>query len=173
MSLLWVRAVKPRPTGKIPLEDGLFYRLHPRSRPFSRDDAHSHFIDPPPPPEVHDYEWLDDEDRDDAHSEGMQIYQNEIGPRPGYSAYRNPHHVRQYADIHGLNTSDSDVIGFHGNHIGFGHNDEDLVQPHHDKPFFRMPYHEFERRLRRTQKPGYDVEEPEVFHDGWPWHNLD
>lgn len=152
VSDLMKTAVKPRPTGKLPQEEGLYWRLHRKGRPFSRQDATSQVFYKPDEPYESDFD--DPDDYRAAH----EMWTDLTSAKPGYSSYASPHHVEQYAQQRNLETGDSDVVAFHGKQVGYGNDDEPLVMPHHDKPFMRMPYREFQRRLRRTKKPWNDLE---------------
>lgn len=157
MSNLWVHAVKPRSTGRVPVETGLFYRLHPKDRPFGPEHATSQPFHQPE--DLHYSEFDDDED--------MQTAREFFAPRSGLSAYAEPHHLHQYVEQRGLQTHNADVVAFHGTQVGYGHDDEPLVMPHHDKPFQRIPYDDFARRMRRTPKPAHPLDLDE--DDGADW----
>jgi hypothetical protein len=156
MSLLWVTAaVRP-----LPIEEGLYWRLHHHGRPFSQADATSEPFNKP--------EFEDDFDEYETYGDpGSVSHEEYFAPRKGYSAYANPHHVHQYVEERGLHSHNGDIVGFHGHHVGWGVDDEPLVMPDSDQPAHRMPYREFEQRLEHTPKPEHPLELDE--DDGSDW----
>jgi hypothetical protein len=89
-------------TGPLPMEDGLYYRLHGKDQPFGPEHASTRNIGEAPHPDLAKY-WE---------------------PKPGYSAFWNPHHLHQYLDEMGWRDEEhlknSQVLAFRGRPIGEG-----------------------------------------------------
>ncbi len=99
---------------EVAIEEGLYYRLHLKSAPFGPEHASSK---PFVPDEVlANPDWI-------GHSRGF------ADPRPGYSAFWNPHHLEQYIKQFNWDFCDSQVIAFRGEPIGQGYDGEPLVMP--------------------------------------------
>jgi 8-oxo-dGTP pyrophosphatase MutT (NUDIX family)/mRNA-degrading endonuclease RelE of RelBE toxin-antitoxin system/2'-5' RNA ligase len=124
--------VGARRDGPLPIEDGLYYRSHPTDAPFGRGHAITKNIGEPPSPEMAKY-WE---------------------PKPGYSAFWNPHHIDQYHDEMGWDFKKRKIVAFRGKPIGEGADGEPRVMPDSDKPEFTMTPAEFHRRLDVTEN-GY------------------
>lgn len=131
-----VRKAGGRPLQPLPVEDGLYYRAHHKDAPFGREHASTQNIGEPPSPEMAKY-WE---------------------PKPGYSAFWHPHHLRQYLDEMGWSDADDmkgrRVLMFRGAPVGEGADGEPRVVPHADKPEASMSPGQFRRRLEITPEPG-------------------
>jgi 2'-5' RNA ligase/ADP-ribose pyrophosphatase YjhB (NUDIX family) len=119
----------------LPVEEGLYYRTHHRDAPFDREHAFTKNIGEPASPEMAKY-WE---------------------PKPGYSAFWNPHHLDQYhremnwddpAEMKGRR-----VLMFRGTPVGSGADGEPAVMPHSDKPEASMSWGQFRKRLEITTEP--------------------
>lgn len=98
---------------------GIFYRLHPKDRPFSRADASTAPLFAPEGIET---------------SVGQEFTDRWIKPRPGYSAFANPLHLQQYIEAMNLDPSMGKVICFSGRAIEQGGDGEPVVIPDSDTP---------------------------------------
>ena len=131
------------------IEPGVYYRLHPSGRPFSREDASTRNIGEPPHPDLAKY-WE---------------------PKRGYSAFWNPHHLDQYLsrDFRGMSWGNghpgSRVYVFRGTPVGEGADGEPRVMPYDDRPLGVMTLAQFRRRLEITDD-GYGVWYEHHWDDG-------
>jgi len=121
-------ALKP-----LPVEEGLYYRTHHKDAPFGREHAFTKNIGEAPSPEMAKY-WE---------------------PKPGYSAFWHPHHLKQYHDEMGWSDDMKDrrVLAFRGTPVGSGADGEPAVMPHGDRPETSMSWGQFRKRLEVTSEP--------------------
>ena len=125
----------------LPIENGLYWRVHPKGRPLDTENAHT-------APHIH-------EDILKARGEDIGHWR-----RPGYSAFWNPHHVAEYAEAMGwenrgdeedtVGENETEVIGFRGHAVGEGYDGEPAVMPHSETPEHRMTWQRFKDRLDFT-----------------------
>lgn len=125
----------------LPMDDQLYYRAHHADAPFGIEHAQS------------------------APIEGADIPEQYITPKEGYSAFWNPHHLRQYMDEIGWDTNQRNVVAFRGKAVGSGVDGEPLVMPHTDQPETTMPYQDFLHRLEYTPN-GYGQWHEHTWGDG-------
>lgn len=124
----------------LPMEAGLYYRLHHMSAPFGPEHASSTVI---------------------GDAEGRST-------RRGYSALSNPWELERYMDeMEWLGHSAIDlagrrVIAFRGCEAGTGSNGEPLVMPRPGAPEMTMAWDEFTRRLEHTPEYHLDRLPPEL-----------
>jgi GNAT superfamily N-acetyltransferase len=119
----------------LPMANGTYYRLHAPHRPFSREDASTRNNGEP--------------------IKGMEKYWE---PKQGYSAFWNPHHIKQYLDEMGWEggAEGSHVLRFRGKPIGEGADGEPRVMPDSDHPDESIPVSDFMDRLEISHGAGDD-----------------
>jgi hypothetical protein len=127
----------------LPMEEGLYYRSHPRGVPFGREHATTKPIGEPPHPDLAKY-WE---------------------PKEGYSAFWNPHHVEQYHEEMGWSMKGRNIVAFRGRAVGEGSDGEPRVVPTEDKPVMRLSPKQFGERLARTDN-GYGRWHEHTWGDG-------
>jgi len=113
------------------MDNGVYYRLHPKDRQFSRADATTKNLGSSPSPSMDKY----------------------FEPKQGYSAFWDPHHLNQYLGEmgwDGKSAKGSKVVKFHGTPVGEGGDGEPRVMPHTDKPDESMSLKKFRSRLEIT-----------------------
>jgi hypothetical protein len=88
-------------------------------------------------------------------------------PKPGYSAFWNPHHVQEYLDqMHwDPEVEGRSVLAFQGTPIGEGHDGEPRVIPTSDQPDFIMSWEDFTDALEITSN-GYGRWDEHTWGDG-------
>lgn len=119
----------------LPVEAGLYYRLHPEAAPFGPEHASS---TPLVPEELlQNPDWI-------GHSRGF------AEPKPGYSAFWNPHHLEAYIREMGWESEGRRVIAFRGEPVGQGWDGEPLVMPHSAKIEAEIGWEQFCDRLEVT-----------------------
>ena len=136
-------------TDGLPVEDGLYYRSHPRGRPFSRADATTKNLNTP---------------TTGAFAPGGALH-HITQPKPGYSAFWNPHHVEQYHREMGWSMKGRKIVAFRGTPVGEGGDGEPRVVPHFDRPEFTLHPDRFAEHLERTQD-GYGRWNDHTWGDG-------
>lgn len=114
--------IKPLPMGP-----EIFYRMHPKGRPFSKADASSVIFD-----------W----------NEYPESIKEITKSRPGYSAWANPAHLRQYVEEMGWDTTDP-ILAFKGRKVGEGFDGEPLVEPS-GPPIEKIRWEDFVDRIEVT-----------------------
>ncbi len=97
--------VTAAPIKPLMMGDGIYYRLHSRSRPFSPEDA-----------------------RSDVARNGRDDLPKSIREVSGYSCFANPAHLRQYVQDMDWDTNDP-VVRFNGDRVGEGYDGEATVMP--------------------------------------------
>lgn len=110
----------------LPMDDYLYYRAHHTDAPFGVDHARS------------------------APIEGADIPQEYMTPKEGYSAFWNPHHLREYMDQMGWDMEPRKIVAFRGTPWAGGVDGEPLVTPHSNQPEFELSWPEFEHRAEYT-----------------------
>ncbi len=137
-SLVSARMAGERLTS-LPMENGLYYRAHKADAPWGSEYAESTPLEP-----------------------GLEHY-----GRPGYSAFWNPHHLREYMNEQRWNPENEGrwVVAFRGTPIGGGVDGEPRVRPSSPTPEFALPWSEFEDRLENTEN-GYGKWYEHTWGDG-------
>lgn len=123
----------------LPMEEGLYYRSHPKGVPFGPKHAATKPINEP-----------------EQKGSGLSAdtHARVFGEKPGYSAFWNPHHVEQYHNEMGWSMKGRKVVAFRGTPIGEGSDGEPRVMPADKKPEFSLSPKQFENRLGHTDN-GY------------------
>jgi 2'-5' RNA ligase len=148
--------------GPLPMENGLYYRLHTVGAPFGPEHASTV---PPIPEDVA------------AQSEVMGGIAT---PKPGYSAFWNPLHLVQYAERMGWADRNDEgapvyvggskgvrVIAFRGTPVGEGSDGEPRVMPESSKVLGRMSWQRFADRVEATDAAyGYGRWDEHTWGDG-------
>ena len=133
----------------LPMGPGIFYRLQ-GERPFDPTNATS------TPLVSHD---------DAVGMFGKEHADRYFTTKPGYSAFPNPEHVRQY--VEDMDWDKGKVVAFRGTIVGVGLDDEPLVQPQ-GGPIETIEWDDFEGRIEvtpdATHYPRWDSAE-----DGGGW----
>ena len=115
------------------LPSNMFWRAHPRTRPFDSGSASSTPI-------------------------GNEWHQDYFGgTRQGFSAAHDPWQLHHYIIDTGLDVSNSDIIAFRGKEVGQGVDGEPLVMPE-GAPEYSQSWAGFLADLTRTPLP--DINEP-------------
>lgn len=127
----WMRAETKTAAGiavPLPMHNGLYYRAHNPEAPWGSEYAETTPLEP-----------------------GLEHYR-----KPGYSAFWNPHHLREYMNEQRWDPENEGrwVVAFHGTPIGGGVDGEPRVRPSSPTPEFALPWSEFEDRLENTEN-GY------------------
>jgi hypothetical protein len=122
----------------LPVQRGLWWRMHHQDAPLSPGQA--------------------------ASKTTAALYKDCAGLR-GYSAFANPHQLRDYLqDLTWVGSAEvgwdeRTVLAFHGKEVGRGEDGEPLVVPHWDQSccgqtvHAQMPWEEFTARLEHTLLP--------------------
>lgn len=124
--------------GALPMENGLYYRSHPKDRPFSREDATTQNLAAP---------------TTGSFAPGGSLH-HITQPKEGYSAFWSPHHVAQYHEEMGWSMKGRKIVAFRGTPVGEGADGEPRVMPEHDKPVATLSPKQFTERLDYTQHTG-------------------
>jgi 2'-5' RNA ligase len=133
--------------GPLPMENGLYYRLHTVGAPFGPEHASTV---PPIPEEV---------------AASSEVMRGLATPKPGYSAFWNPHHLVQYAEAMSWEPTKVRVLAFRGTPIGEGSDGEPRVMPDSTKVEARMGWQKFVDRTDWTPN-GYGMWHEHTWGDG-------